>query len=57
MQMPGPTELIIIFLIAALLFGGRRLPELGASFGRGIRNFKDALSGKTAEDPGKNEAG
>lgn len=38
----GPTELIIILVIILVIFGARRLPELGRGLGRGIRNFKDA---------------
>lgn len=45
MTMPGPTELIVIFLIVFLIFGAKRLPKLGESMGKGIRYFKNALSG------------
>jgi sec-independent protein translocase protein TatA len=38
----GLPELIIIFMIIILVFGANRLPELGKSIGKGIRNFKDA---------------
>jgi sec-independent protein translocase protein TatA len=38
----GPTELIIILVIILVIFGARRLPDLGRGLGRGIKNFKDA---------------
>ena len=41
----GTTELVIIFGIVLVLFGARRLPELGAGVGKAIRNFKGGLSG------------
>lgn len=37
---------ILIILIVLLLFGNRRLPELGESLGKGLRNFKRALDGR-----------
>ncbi len=46
----GSGELLIIVLIILLLFGATRLPQLGDALGRGIRNFKDAISGKDEED-------
>ena len=39
----GTPELIMIFLIAFLVFGGRKLPELGAGIGKGITSFKKGL--------------
>jgi sec-independent protein translocase protein TatA len=38
----GLPELLIILAIVILIFGANRLPELGKSIGKGIRNFKDA---------------
>lgn len=46
----GPTELLIIALIVVVLFGARKLPELGKSLGDGIRNFKKSISGKESDD-------
>jgi sec-independent protein translocase protein TatA len=39
-------ELIVVLLIVLVLFGPKRLPEIGASLGRGIRGFKDSLNGR-----------
>ena len=47
----GPAELMVILGIAVLIFGGRKLPELGKGIGEGIKNFKQALRG----DPDKPE--
>ncbi len=41
----GPTEILLIALIALLLFGAGRLPEIGKSIGAGLRDFKRALDG------------
>ncbi len=40
----GPMELIIILVIVLVLFGARRVPEIGASIGKGIREFKRNIS-------------
>ena len=40
-----PTHLILILVIALLVFGPRKLPELGQGLGSGIRGFRDALRG------------
>ena len=42
----GSQELMIIFLIVFLIFGAKRLPELGKSLGQSIRGFKNAMDGK-----------
>jgi len=39
----GTTELIVILGIAFLVFGGKKLPEIGAGLGEGIRSFKNSL--------------
>ena len=41
----GPTELIIVLVIALALFGAGKLPEVGATLGRGIREFRSAQQG------------
>ena len=42
----SPTHIILLLLIALLLFGAKRLPEIGRSLGRGMREFKDSVTGK-----------
>jgi sec-independent protein translocase protein TatA len=46
----GPWEIILLLLLALLLFGAKRLPEIGRSMGRGMREFKDSLSGNEPDD-------
>lgn len=48
----GPTEFLLILLIVLLLFGARKLPEVGKGLGRGIQSFKQAMRGGTDEDAG-----
>lgn len=50
----GPLEIIIILGLILLVFGWRRMPEIGSSMGKGIRTFKSALLGeddKSKQDP------
>ncbi len=44
MSMPGPFELILIFLAVLLIFGAKRIPEIARGLGKGIREFKDATT-------------
>jgi sec-independent protein translocase protein TatA len=44
-----PTHLIFLFLLALLLFGAKRLPEIGRSLGVGMREFKDSVTGQDAD--------
>jgi sec-independent protein translocase protein TatA len=46
MWTPGPLEIIIILVIVLVIFGPKRLPDLGRSLGRGMREFKDSVTGK-----------
>lgn len=46
----GTGEIILLLLIALLLFGAKRLPEIGRSLGTGMREFKDSVTGKTPAD-------
>lgn len=41
----GLPEIILLGLVALLVFGPKRLPEMGRSMGRGLREFKDSVSG------------
>ncbi len=61
-MIPGPQELILIFLIILVLFGATRLPQLGRGLGEGISNFKRGLKGGDSEaslpaDPSKEDEG
>lgn len=42
-------EIVVVFIIALLVFGPKKLPELGRSAGKGIRDFKRALAGAEEE--------
>jgi len=41
----GPTELVVILLVFLLLFGGKKLADVGKGLGEGIRNFKSSIKG------------
>ena len=41
--MPGMTELVVIFAVVFLLFGAKKLPQLGSAIGESIRNFKSGI--------------
>ena len=47
----GPWELAILLIVVLLVFGPKRLPEMGKSLGRGMREFKNSISGKDDEPP------
>jgi sec-independent protein translocase protein TatA len=49
MWTPGPLEIIIVLVIVLVIFGPKRLPDLGKSLGRGMREFKDSVTGKDKE--------
>jgi sec-independent protein translocase protein TatA len=42
----GPVQIIIILLLVLVIFGAGKLPEIGSSLGKGIKNFKRAFEGK-----------
>ena len=46
----GIPGLILILVVALLVFGPKRLPEMGKSLGRGMREFKDSISGNSKDD-------
>ena len=46
----GTTELMVVLAIVVVLFGARRLPELGSGVGKAIKNFKAGISGKDEID-------
>jgi sec-independent protein translocase protein TatA len=46
----GLPEIAIVLLIVLVIFGPKRLPQLGRSLGSGMREFKDAVTGKNKDD-------
>lgn len=52
----GLPELLIILAIVLLVFGAGRIPEIGASLGKGIRSFKRGLSGEEEKKEGQQPA-
>ena len=46
----GPLEIVVVLIIALIVFGPKRLPELGRSLGKGIREFRGSLSGDNDDD-------
>jgi len=46
----GPAELIVVLVIALLVIGPKRLPEVGKSLGKGMREFKDSITGGSDDD-------
>jgi len=51
----GPLEIVVVLIIALIVFGPKRLPELGKSLGKGINEFRDGLSniGNDHDDDGE----
>jgi sec-independent protein translocase protein TatA len=49
----GPMELLVILGVALLVFGPKKIPELGKGLGDGIRNFKNAIRSSHEEEPKK----
>ena len=50
-----PMHLLVIFAIALLVFGPKKLPELGKGIGEGIRSLKDGMKDQPAQDQAKNQ--
>jgi sec-independent protein translocase protein TatA len=51
----GATEMIILLVVILVVFGPKRLPEMGRSLGKGMREFKDSISGKNDDDDERDE--
>ncbi|HEV2768836.1 MAG TPA: twin-arginine translocase TatA/TatE family subunit [Solirubrobacteraceae bacterium] len=51
----GAPELIIVLVIALIVLGPKKLPEMGKSIGRGMREFKDSVSGISSKDDDRDE--
>lgn len=52
----GPLEIVIVLIIALVVFGPKRLPELGRSMGKGIREFRGTVTGEESKDQAKDQA-
>jgi len=50
MWTPGPLEIVVILVIVLVIFGPKRLPDLGRSLGRGMREFTDTVTGKDKDE-------
>jgi sec-independent protein translocase protein TatA len=48
MGLENPLHLMIVLVVVLLVFGAKRLPDMGRSMGEGMRGFKEAISGETA---------
>jgi sec-independent protein translocase protein TatA len=46
----GPLEIVVVLIIVLIVFGPKRLPEMGRSLGRGIREFKNSITGNDEDD-------
>ena len=51
----GTGEIVLLLLLALLLFGAKRLPEIGRSLGTGMREFKDSVTGNSQPESSYNE--
>jgi TatA/E family protein of Tat protein translocase len=49
----GLQELLVILVIALIIFGPSKLPQIGSGLGKAIRDFKKGVSGEDPEEPGK----
>jgi sec-independent protein translocase protein TatA len=57
MWTPGPLEIVIILVIVLIIFGPKRLPDLGRSLGHGMREFKDSVTGKDKDELARSSSG
>ena len=46
----GPMELVVVLIIALVVLGPKKLPEVGRSLGKGMREFKDSLSNVASDE-------
>ena len=46
----GPTELIVVLVVLLLVFGPKRLPDIGRSLGSGMREFKESVTGADRDE-------
>ena len=51
----GPMEILVVLIIALVVFGPKRLPELGNSLGKGIREFKGSITGDGKDEEQSDE--
>ena len=52
----SPIQLVIVLVIILLVFGAKRLPEIGRNLGSGAREFKDGITGNSRDDDDEGEA-
>jgi len=51
----SPTHIVLLLVVALMLFGAKRLPEVGRSLGTGLRGFKHGLEGSEPQEPERPE--
>ena len=51
----GPEKILLLAVVVLLLFGAKRIPEIGSSFGKGIREFKKSIGDGGADDVARAE--
>jgi sec-independent protein translocase protein TatA len=54
-MLSSPADLALLLLLALLLFGAKRLPEIARSLGTGMREFKNSIEGVTETAPGSTQ--
>lgn len=47
----GPPELLLLLLIALVVFGAGKIPQIGSGLGKGLRNFRKSVKGEDENDP------